>query len=291
MTRGWFRAGAGLLLALLVAAPAAAKPRTEVVRYRHGDVALEGHLGFDDARRGRRPAVLVVHDWTGINVETRRRVDLLVQLGYVAFAVDMYGAGVRPATGEAAQAEAARYKRDRPLMRARARAGLDWLARHPRVDPARIAVIGYCFGGTTALELARSGAPVAATVSFHGNLDTPAPDDARRITGKVLVLHGADDPVVPPSELAAFQQEMRAAGVDWTLISYGGAVHGFTDQRRRGAPPGKSPAYHERADRRSWEAMRALFTELFGGPPGRAGASVEARGDGRGSIGLPGAAR
>jgi dienelactone hydrolase len=249
-----------ILFAALLAtsASASAKVVTRSVEYRDGKVTLEGLVALDDAQPGKRPGVLVVHEWTGINPYIKRRIGELAALGYVAFAADIYGKGVRPKNREEAAAQAKLYKSNRALMRARATAGLAALLRQPQVDPRRVAAIGYCFGGTTALELARSGAALAATVSFHGNLDTPSPDDAKRIKGAVLVLHGADDPVVPAKEVLAFQEEMRRARVDYQLVAYGGAVHSFTNPGA-GSDPSKGVAYDARADRRSWEAMKAFF--------------------------------
>ncbi len=157
---------------------------------------------------------------------------------------------------------AGKYKNDRPLLRARVAAAVAQLRGMERVDGKRLAAIGYCFGGTTALELARSGADVAGVVSFHGALGTPSPEDARNIRCKVLALHGADDPFVPPAEVSAFETEMKAAKVDWQLVQYGGAVHSFTMWAEDGSfSPGSK--YHRDADRRSWEAMRLFFAELF----------------------------
>jgi len=225
-------------------------------------VVLEGYLAYDDAVPGKRPAVLVIHEWTGINPYVQSRVDQLARMGYVAFGADIYGKGVRPTTMEEAARQAAVYKNDRPLMRARARAGLDALLNRPEADPARVAVIGYCFGGTAALELARAGAPVAGVVSFHGGLQTPLPAVKGVLKAKVLALCGADDPYVPPAEVAAFEEEMRQAGADWSLTAYGGAVHSFTNPAA-GNDPSKGAAYDAAADRRSWEAMKAFFAELF----------------------------
>jgi len=149
-------------------------------------------------------------------------------------------------------------------MRQRIGAGLDVLLREPLCDPKRVAAIGYCFGGTCVLELARSGADVAGVVSFHGGLATANPADAKNIRGKVLVLHGGDDPHVPPKEVAAFEDEMRAAGVDWQLVVYGGAVHAFTNPAS-GSDKSRGAAYNAAADRRSWEAMKAFFGEIFRG--------------------------
>ena len=148
-------------------------------------------------------------------------------------------------------------------MRSRAHSGLKVLRANILVDTKRIAVIGYCFGGTSVLELARNGDDAAGFVSFHGGLNTPTPDDAKNIRGKVLALHGADDPLVPPDEVLAFEEEMRRAGVDWQMIIYGGAVHSFTNPAA-GNDPSVGAAYNEKADKRSWEAMKTFFQELFG---------------------------
>jgi dienelactone hydrolase len=242
---------------------AAAKLHTETVTYKQGRAVLEGYLAYDDASTGKRPGILVVHEWTGINDNIKHKTEALAGLGYVAFAADIYGKGVRPADPKAAGAEAGKYKADRPLLRARAAAGLAVLAAHKLVDPARIAAIGYCFGGGAVLELARSGAKVAGVVSFHGTLDTPTPADAKNIKGRVLVLHGADDPHVNADQVAAFEKEMRDANVDWQLVKYGGAVHAFTNPTA-GNDPSKGAAYNEKADHRSWQAMRDFFNELFG---------------------------
>lgn len=248
-------------LAVLAALGARAELRTETIEYQDGDTTLEGHLVYDAALTGKRPAVLIVHQWKGITGGEKKRAEMLARLGYVAFCADIYGKGVRPQTVAEAGAQAGRYKGDRKLLRQRVNAGLAWLRQHERVDAKRMAAIGYCFGGTTVLELARSGADVAGVVSFHGGLDSPKPDDARNIKARVLVLHGADDPFVPEAEVAGFEKEMREAGVDWQLIKYGGAVHSFTDWDADGSMKGAK--YDARADARSWEHMRQFFAELF----------------------------
>ena len=238
-----------------------AEIKTETVEYKDGDTTLEGHLTYDDALAGKRPAVLVVHQWKGLTDYEKKRCEMLAKLGYVAFAVDIYGKGIRPATTQEAGAQAGKYKNDRTLLRQRANAGLDWLRKHERVDAKRIAAIGYCFGGTSVIELARSGAEVAGVVSFHGGLDSPKPDDGKNIKCKVLALHGADDPFVPEKDLAAFESEMRTAKVDWQIVKYGGAVHSFTDWKADGAMKGAQ--YNEKADARSWEDMKQFLAELF----------------------------
>jgi dienelactone hydrolase len=254
-----------LILALvlfLAAGVAQAAVHTEVVEYKHGDTVLEGYLAYDDSSADKRPGVLVVHEWTGHNPYVRKRAEQLAALGYVAFALDMYGKGVHAKDAKEAASLASTYKNDRKLMRARARAGLDVLQKQPLADTQRLAAIGYCFGGTTALELARDGAELAGVVSFHGDLSTPSPEDAKNIKAKVLAQHGADDPFVPPPQVAAFEEEMRKGGVDWQLIAYGGAVHSVTNPGA-GNDNSKGAAYNAKADRRSWEAMQRFFHEIF----------------------------
>ncbi|HZO83571.1 MAG TPA: dienelactone hydrolase family protein [Verrucomicrobiae bacterium] len=247
-----------LLLALAVRAEIVSKP----VEYKEGQTTLEGLWVYDDSVKGKRPGVLVVHQWKGLGDYERKRAEMLAKLGYNVFAVDIYGKGVRHNNPKDASAEAAKYKNDRKLLRARVNAGLDVLRKQDLTDAKRIAAIGYCFGGTTALELARSGADVAGVVSFHGGLNTPSASDAKQIKAKVLALHGADDPHVPPAEVAAFENEMRDAKVDWSLVAYGGAVHSFTDWNA-GNDNSKGSAYNEKADKRSWEAMKQFFAEIF----------------------------
>ena len=235
---------------------------TKVVPYNDGAVQLEGFMAWDNSKEGPRPGVLVVHEWTGLNDYTRSRCRQLAELGYVAFAVDMYGEGIRPQTTEEASQQATIYRSDRPLMRQRVKAGLDILMNNERCDRDRVAAIGYCFGGGTVLELARSGAAIQGVVSFHGNLDTPDPTVAKNIKCKVLVCHGADDPYVPVTQVTGFFDEMRAAGVDYQFIAYSGAVHAFTNPGS-GDDPSRGAAYNADADRRSWEHMKLFFSELF----------------------------
>jgi dienelactone hydrolase len=248
--------------AVMVSTAAGAAPKSETVAYTHGKVALEGYLAYDQALQEKRPAVMVVHDWMGVSDHTRAAVDRLAAAGYVAFAADMYGKGIRPKSAEEAGKEATKYKGDRKLMRARAQAALDFLKKSPHVDGSKIVVMGYCFGGTVALELGRSGAPLAGVVSFHGGLETPTPADAKNIKGRVLVLHGADDPFVPAADVAAFQKEMRDAGLDWQFVAYGGAVHAFSNPAA-GNDQSKGAAYNEKADKRSWQAFLTFLKDLL----------------------------
>ncbi len=237
--------------------------QTQAVDYKDGNTVLEGYLAVKKGVEGKHPGVLVVPDWMGVTDPYKKISDKLAGMGYVVFAVDVYGKGVRPSTGEEAAAESKKYKSDRKMFRTRVLAALEQLKKNPNVDPSRIAVIGYCFGGTAALELARSGAPLVGVVSFHGGLDSPSPEDGKNIKGKVLALHGADDPFVLPKDIAAFQDEMRKGNVDWQMVYYGDAVHSFT-QTKAGTDKSKGNAYNEKADKRSWKAMKHFFREIFG---------------------------
>ncbi|MGO8878923.1 MAG: dienelactone hydrolase family protein [Desulfomonilaceae bacterium] len=242
---------------------ACAQLQTSLVEYTDRGTALEGYVAESNDVHGNRPGVLVVPDWMGVSDPYKRIADKLADMGYVAFVADIYGKGVRPANNQEAAVEATKYKTDRKLLRERVLAGLEELKKNPNVDPNRIAAIGYCFGGTTVLELARSGAPVLGVVSFHGGLDSPSPEDGKKIRAKVLVLHGADDPVSKPKDIAEFQEELRKGAVDWQMIYYGDAVHSFT-QQKAGTDKSTGNAYNEKADRRSWEAMKQFFREIFG---------------------------
>ncbi len=235
--------------------------KTQLVEYKQGATVCEGYLAYDDANPGKRPGILVAHEWNGCQEYMHKRAEMLAELGYAAFALDIFGKGIRAKSFPECEQISLPYYQDRGLTRARARAGLEVLLKQPQVDAKKVAAIGYCFGGIVVLELARSGADLAGTVSFHGQLSTPNPADAKNIKGKVLVLHGAIDPVVPPAEVAAFEKEMEDAKVDWQLVSYGGAVHTFTNWNLPST--GMPAAYNEKADKRSWRAMQDFFAEIF----------------------------
>lgn len=249
------------LVPLFVSVNAFSAIKQKTVEYKQGEAVLEGVVSYDTKGPKKKPAVIIVHNWNGVTKEELKRADMVAGLGYVAFAADIYGKGIRP-TGDEAASLSSSYKKNVPLMRERIKAAYDVVAKMPNVDPKKIAVIGYCFGGTVALELARSGADILGVVTFHGGLSTPDPKDAKNIKGKVLVLHGADDPYVDEKEVLAFQKEMRDAKVDWEMVFYGNAVHAFTEwdlpqENSAGA------AYNPLADKRSWEEMKRFFKDIF----------------------------
>lgn len=231
------------------------------VEYKAGDVECEGWMAYDGAKDGKRPAVLIIHQWTGVSENEKMRARMLAGLGYNVLAADIYGKGIRPQPPESGKM-AGKYKGDRALFRERLEAALAVLKKDERTDASRIAVIGYCFGGTGALEVARSGAEVRGVVSFHGGLGTPTPADAKNIKGEVLVLHGADDPHVPAAEVEAFHKEMNDAKVKYQFVAYPGAVHSFT-QKSAGNDPSKGSAYQAEADQKSWEAMKDFFARIL----------------------------
>jgi dienelactone hydrolase len=234
----------------------------KLVDYKQGNAVLEGYLAYDDALKGKRPGVLVVHAWMGLDDNARKRADMLAGLGYVAFAADIYGKGIRPTNRDEAGKLAGKYKNDRKLLRARVDAAFDTMLKNPMVDATKTGAIGYCFGGTTAIELGRSGANVQGIVTFHAGLDAPTPADGKNIKAHMLILHGAADPYETPQDFAAFQKEMADNKIDWQLTEYGGAVHCFTDSTA-GSDASTGCAYNPVADARSWVAMKTFFADLF----------------------------
>ncbi|MEJ2671978.1 MAG: dienelactone hydrolase family protein [Deltaproteobacteria bacterium] len=235
---------------------------TKTVAYRQDGTEMQGFLAYDDALTGKAPGVLVVHEWWGLNDFARDMAQKEANLGYVALAADIYGGG-RVTTDREEAARLAGDMRGNPeLLRARAQAALLALAADPRVDPDRLAAMGFCFGGTTVLELAYSGADLAGVVSFHGGLPQAAPADLKRLKAAILVLHGADDPLVSAADITGFEQAMRQAQADWQIVCFGGAVHGFTNPANRDNPAA-GVAYNAPAARRSWQYMQDFFREIF----------------------------
>lgn len=232
----------------------------ETMTYKDGDTALEGYFARTDAPAP-APVILVIHQWKGLTDYEKMRADMLAAKGYNAFAIDMYGQGVHPATNEEAGTLATKYKNDPDLSRRRIAAALDLVKSMSSVGP-EIAVMGYCFGGTMALEAARGGMDFDAFVSFHGGLDTPDPAQTGIMKAPLLVHHGADDPFVPPADVAAFEREMMDAGTQMTLYAYVGAVHAFT-QKEAGNDPTKGAAYNAEADIMSWERTMAFLDNIL----------------------------
>jgi dienelactone hydrolase len=236
--------------------------KTETVEYKEGTTILEGFVAYDDAAKGKRPGVIIVHEWMGLGDYVKGRAKQLAELGYVAFAADIYGKGVRPTNPKEAMEQVSKYKGNRSLMRTRANAAFETLKNNPKVDTSKLLAMGYCFGGTTAIEMALSGLPLKGVVSFHGGLDFPGlAVDSKKIQTPILVLHGAVDPNVPPEQVNTFTKAMDQAKVDYQFIAYSGAVHAFT-QPQAGNDPSKGAAYNEKADKRSFQAMKDFFQEV-----------------------------
>ena len=252
-----------LVLAVGLASQASGAVKTESIDYQVGDVKCKGVLAYDDQQTGKRPGILVAPNGGALLHTPVIAPSSLPSLDMSRLQLDPYGDGKTTDEPKQAGAWAGGLKKDLKTLRARATAAMDVLKKQPQVDPDKIAAIGYCFGGTTVLELARTGAPLLGVVSFHGGLGTPNPSDASNIKGKVLICHGGDDTFESPEEIATFQRSMRDAKVDWQMNVYGGAVHAFTnpDADKHHIP---GIAYNAEADRRSWSAMKSFFGEIFG---------------------------
>ena len=236
---------------------------SEVLKYKANGLSMESVLYFDKTKTGKRPAVLVFPEAYGLSAHAKEKAQRLAELGYVTLASDLYGEGKNASTLEEAMAFVGPMLKDPLINRAYAEAGRKALIARPEVDPSRIAAIGYCSGGTVALELARGGADVKGVAGFHSGLGTARPGDAKDIKGKVLVCIGADDPMNPPDLRQTFNEEMTAGKVDWQLHLYGGVVHSFTNEQadRLGRP--EFARYDAAADRRSWKQMSDLLAEVF----------------------------
>ena len=236
--------------------------RTEDIEYELDGQRYVGRLAVDDSQQGTRPAVLVCHEGPGLDDHAKWRAERLAGLGYIAFALDYHGDG-KPLPMDQVMEKLGPMMADPTGTRAVGTAGLNVLLAQPETDKNRVAAIGYCFGGTMALELARGGADLKAVVGFHSGLATARPEDAKNIVGSVLVCIGAEDPIIPPAQRIAFEEEMRAGNVDWRMNVYGGAAHSFTNKAAANLNmPGI--ASEARTDERSWRAMLDFFDEVFG---------------------------
>lgn len=237
---------------------------SEILRYEADGLQMESQLYVDPSFTGARPGVLVFPEANGLGEHARSRAERLAGLGYVALACDLYGGAKVLKDLDIVMAEVGALYNAPERTEARARGGLDALLARSEVDPARMAAIGFCFGGTMALELARGGNPIVAAVGFHGGLGTARPDAAKNIKAKILMLLGADDPVIGPEPRSAFEAEMRAGKVDWQMKLYGGVVHSFTNPAADEMGRPDFARYDAVADKRSWEEMIAFFDEVFG---------------------------
>jgi dienelactone hydrolase len=246
-----------LLLACVtaLAAPARAEIKTQWVDYSQGGTALQGYLAYDDAVSGKRPGVLLLHRRDGMSELTLQNAKMYAAQGYVVLAADIFGKDVRPKTVDEEKAQSALYGKDRPLMRARALAGLEALKANPLVEPGKVAIVGYCFGGTVAIELAETGVLLLGTVTIHGSFRGFAPEAAKKVNGRVLILHGSEDPVAPLSEVVSLVDQLRAANVRWELNLYSGTQHGFSTP--------KNPA-EQRANEESKFATKRFFKDVLG---------------------------
>lgn len=252
------------LLFSLMSSFASAEVVVQEMEYDHDGQTLVGYLAYDNAVTEKRPGVMIIHDWNGIDDYEKGRARQLAELGYVAFAADIYGKGNTASEPGKAGEWAGKFRNgDRALFRARAIQGLEFLKAQPQTDATKIAAIGYCFGGTGVLELARSGTELNGVISFHGGLSTsPTAAPTVEVNTRVLVCHGADDPGVPAEEVNAFLDEMRAAKVDYEFIAYGDAVHSFTNPGA-GNDKSRGNAYNEKADKRSWEHLKVFFNDVL----------------------------
>lgn len=232
------------------------------VDYRVGNTECQGYVAYDSMSSKKRPGVLIIHDWNSIDDYEISRANQLAKMGYVAMVADIYGKNVRPKNTNESGAQAGSYKNNRALFRERLIGALELLKKDPNVDPTRIVAIGYCFGGTGVLELARMGADLRGVVSFHGGLDAAEGMTAGPVIPQVLVLHGADDPFVPKEQVEAFKKEFGDAGAKMEFVSYPGAVHSFTNPNA-GNNKASGSAYHKPSDDASWAKMKQFFDAVL----------------------------
>lgn len=253
-----------VLFALILGTGAAeAAVKTESVTYKHGDKTFHGYFAWDDASKEKRPGVLVVHEWWGLNDYARKRAEQLAGLGYVGFACDMYGEGKTTEHPKEAGAMAMEVRKNQKEWRERGLAALNQLRKHPLVDDTKLAAIGYCFGGSTVLQLAYSGADLDAVASFHGALSVPTEAEAKQTKAKILICHGAEDTFIPEKTIQDFKAALDTAKADYKFISYPNAKHSFTVPEA-GKAGVAGLAYNEAADKQSWQDMKEFLARAFG---------------------------
>ena len=255
----------GMVCALFVSSTAWAKVESREVEYRSGSTVLKGYLAEDTAVKGKRPAVLVVHEWWGHNEYARKRARMLAELGYVALAVDMFGDGKTAQHPADAGKFAGEAMKNKAVGEARFTAALDFIRQQPAVDPTRIAAIGYCFGGGVVLHMARQGADLKGVVSYHGSLATDTPASPGVVKAKILVFNGEEDKMIPPDQVAAFKKEMTASGASYRYVGYPGVKHSFTNPDADAyAKKFELPlAYDRKADDDSWMQTVKFLKEIF----------------------------
>ncbi len=255
------------LILIAVAGPRTAQAKVigKTIEYSADSTSMRGYLAYNDAAKGARPGILVVHEWWGLNDYARKRARMLAGLGYVALAVDMYGDGKNTTHPEDAQKFAGETMSNFPKARARFLAAEDLLKKQANVDPERIGAIGYCFGGGIVLNMARQGADLKGVASFHGALAAVTPAQPGSIKAKIIAFAGEDDKFVPADQVEAFRTEMKAAQADFQIVTYPGAGHSFTnpDATAMGKKYNLPLAYNAEADRKSWEAMKEFFKSVF----------------------------
>jgi dienelactone hydrolase len=258
-----FRALLAVIVIGSLLATGEAAVQTKTLQYKVGDQEFIGHLAWDDSVSGKRPGILVVHEWWGLNDYARGRADQLAKLGYVAFACDMYGGGKTAEHPSEAGQMATQVRQNVEEWQKRANVALDLLKQQPQCDPSRLAAIGYCFGGSTALMLAYSGADLDAVVTFHAGIPLPTPEQARAIKASLVICNGALDSLIPEKTIQQFRKALDDAHVDYEIDYYAGSKHSFTvpDADKHGIP---GLSYNKKADERSWNRMLRLFEEKFG---------------------------
>lgn len=255
------------ILSVVGVTAAESKIQGKTVEYSAQGVVMKGYLTYDDNIPGKRPGVLVVHEWWGLNDYARKRARMLAELGYTALAVDMYGGGKRAIHPGDATKFSSEVMKNFDVAKARFMAAMDFLEQQPTVDPTRIAAIGYCFGGGVVLNMARQGVALKGAASFHGSLASVKPAQPGSIKAKILVLHGANDKFTTPDQIKAFNQEMKKAGADFQFISYPGAMHSFTNPKADalGKKFGLPLAYNAAADKKSWDELKEFLKTVFKG--------------------------
>jgi dienelactone hydrolase len=235
--------------------------QTRTVEYKDGDIVLEAYMAWDDSGNDARPGVLISHAWGGRGEFENSKAEQLAELGYAGFALDLYGKGVRGSNAEENAALMRPLLDDRAMLQRRMRLALEEIRKQKEVDSSRVAAMGFCFGGLCVLDLARSGADVRGVASFHGLFSKPGNLDGYKISAKVLVMHGWDDPMAPPDHVLALAEELTAAGADWQFHAYGNTLHAFTNPQAN--DPGHGTVYNADADKRSWQSLQLFLAEIF----------------------------